>query len=71
MYDPIWIESKRNVQMIDEGLRKNNECSKKRKGKRKEQVVVTKTILGKKNNEERTFFFSCLALMDLDWFKVL
>ena len=56
MYDPIWIESKRNVQMIDEGLRKNNECSKKRKGKRKEQVVVTKTILGKKNNEERIFF---------------
>ena len=44
---------------------------KKGKGKRKEQVVVTKTILGKKNNEERTFFFSCLALMDLDWSKML
>ena len=48
MYDPIWIESKRNVQMIDEGLRRNGECSKKKKRKKKRASSRNEDNTGKK-----------------------
>lgn len=48
LYDPIWIESKRNVQMIDEGLRRNGECSKKKKRKKKRASSRNEDNTGKK-----------------------